>query len=60
MKTIETSGKTIDDALESAQAKIQNGKLGEGLIEMQKRFNEVAKSGKKSTSEIVFVVFENV
>lgn len=38
--------------LESAQAKIQNGKLGEGLIEMQKRFNEVAKTGKKSTDEI--------
>lgn len=38
--------------LETAQAYIQNGELGKGLIEMQNRFNELAKSGKKSTSEI--------
>ena len=38
--------------LESAQSKIQSGKLGEGLIEMQKRFQELEKTGKKSTSEI--------
>ena len=38
--------------LETAQAEIQNGHLGKGLLEMQKRFNEVGKSGKKSTNEI--------
>ena len=38
--------------LESAQAEIQNGHLGKGLIEMQRRFNELEKSGKKSTTEI--------
>ena len=38
--------------LESAQAEIQNGHLGKGLIEMQKRFQELEKTGKKSTTEI--------
>ena len=38
--------------LESAQAEIQNGHLGKGLIEMQRRFNELEKTGKKSTTEI--------
>ena len=38
--------------LETAQAEIQNGHLGKGLIEMQKRFNELEKTGKKSTTEI--------
>lgn len=38
--------------LESAQAQIQNGNLGKGLIEMQKRFKELEKTGKKSKSEI--------
>ena len=38
--------------LESAQSKIQSGKLGEGLIEMQKRFQELEKTGKKSKEEI--------
>lgn len=38
--------------LESAQAEIQNGHLGKGLIEMQKRFNELEKTGKKSRDEI--------
>ena len=38
--------------LETAQAEIQNGHLGKGLIEMQKRFQELEKTGKKSTSEI--------
>lgn len=38
--------------LESAQAQIQNGHLGKGLIEMQKRFQELEKTGKKSTTEI--------
>lgn len=38
--------------LESAQAQIQNGNLGKGLIEMQNRFKELEKTGKKSTTEI--------
>ena len=38
--------------LESAQSKIQSGKLGEGLIEMQSRFKELEKTGKKSKEEI--------
>ena len=38
--------------LESAQSKIQSGKLGEGLIEMQSRFQELEKTGKKSKEEI--------
>ena len=38
--------------LESAQAQIQNGNLGKGLIEMQKRFKELEKTGKKSKDEI--------
>lgn len=38
--------------LESAQAEIRNGHLGKGLIEMQKRFNELEKTGKKSRDEI--------
>ena len=38
--------------LETAQAEIQNGHLGKGLIEMQKRFQELEKTGKKSTTEI--------
>lgn len=38
--------------LESAQAEIQNGHLGKGLIEMQSRFKELEKTGKKSTTEI--------
>ena len=38
--------------LETAQAEIQNGHLGKGLIEMQRRFNELEKTGKKSTTEI--------
>ncbi len=38
--------------LETAQAYIQNGQLGKGLIEMQNRFKELEKTGKKSRDEI--------
>ena len=47
------AAKAIKDfGLETAQAEIQNGHLGKGLIEMQRRFNELEKTGKKSTTEI--------
>ena len=48
-----SAAKAIKDfGLETAQTEIQNGHLGKGLIEMQKRFNELEKTGKKSRDEI--------
>ena len=48
-----SAAKAIKDfGLETAQTEIQNGHLGKGLIEMQKRFNELEKTGQKSRDQI--------